>query len=280
MYCNNCGKNNPKNSKFCQRCGIKLGRKIKDESLKTKIYPEEVHISSGEPSQYSIRKFTILLIFTYGSYYLYWFWRNWKLIKKARKSDISPGWRTAGLFVPILNLFLLYKQFNEIKRLADEKGIKANYSPGWRLVFFLLFQTFYLGFLSPLVLNKIQKTFNDYWKIKEPQNEPDNTFSIKEIIFLILFGAFYLLILVGLLSPGESSSYKTTYKSNFVQSCEETSGSGKEQYCNCVADYMVNNFSETQLTSFDQEYNQTNQLPQEIQTAANSCASDYSQTIQ
>lgn len=44
MYCNNCGKNNPKDSKFCQNCGSTIGKSTNKQSQQIK--PDEKNKSN------------------------------------------------------------------------------------------------------------------------------------------------------------------------------------------------------------------------------------------
>jgi hypothetical protein len=200
MYCRKCGKPNPKNSNFCQYCGADLN-------------PAQPSSQNQRVAQFSnaypIKKFTIMLVITYGVYFLYWFERNWRLIKQERQSNISPFWRTIGLFVPFLNFYLIYEQFKEIKKLAEENGIKDTYSPGWSMVGYVVVNLFSLGFLSPFVLNRIQSTFNKYWQTKQPSKEIKTRFSWKESLALLFFLGIYVLIFLGLMYPTED--YNTDY---------------------------------------------------------------------
>lgn len=146
-----------------------------------------------------------MLVVTYGIYFLYWFERNWQLIRQERQSNISPFWRTVGLFIPFLNFYLIYEQFKEIKKLAEENGIKDTFSPGWSLVGFIVINLLSLGFLSPFVLNRIQSSFNAYWKIKEPDKEIKTKFSWKEVLTLLFFLGIYVLILISWMYPTEDN---------------------------------------------------------------------------
>ncbi|MDA1292222.1 MAG: signal peptidase I [bacterium] len=74
----------------------------------------------------------LLSVITLGAFQIYWQFRLWKDVKAIQKSDISPAWRTAGDFVPILNLFLLYSLYNRIFKLTQEKGTRG-YNP-WLLL--------------------------------------------------------------------------------------------------------------------------------------------------
>ncbi len=213
MFCNKCGKKNPENSNFCQHCGA-------DISL---IQPASQNEKKSQPSNaYPIKKFTIMLVVTYGIYFLYWFERNWQLIKQERQSNISPFWRTVGLFIPFLNFYLIYQQFKEIKNLAEENEIKDTYSPGLSLVGYIVVNLFSFGFLSPFVLNRIQTTFNNYWKIKEPNKAIKTSFSWKEVLALIFFVGIYLLIFIGLMYPDKEYDYDYTKTTETVSEVQPT----------------------------------------------------------
>ena len=78
MYCTHCGKINPKNSKFCQHCGIKLDgkapkRKIVNRELNLSDTPEGAIDSKTSPYPYivSIKKLVILSLLTVGIYEFY-----------------------------------------------------------------------------------------------------------------------------------------------------------------------------------------------------------------
>lgn len=84
MYCNNCGKHNPKDSKFCQSCGAKI-EKVGEEH---KSHPVEVnHTTSKETDSTSKQK--------KKSNYTHWlFW--WILDKEELEKQVrgynSLGW--------------------------------------------------------------------------------------------------------------------------------------------------------------------------------------------
>jgi hypothetical protein len=48
----------------------------------------------------SIPKFIVLSICSIGIYDLYWFYKNWQLVRAREQSDISPFWRAFfGIFI-------------------------------------------------------------------------------------------------------------------------------------------------------------------------------------
>jgi hypothetical protein len=55
----------------------------------------ELLIARDQPSCFpvSLMKLTVMSIVTLGLYELYWFYKNWTLIKERGKLEIAPFWR-------------------------------------------------------------------------------------------------------------------------------------------------------------------------------------------
>lgn len=152
-------------------------------------------------------RLVLLSILTFGFYEIYWFYRNWEHIKIHKNLDISPDWRTVGLFVPIYNIVLIYRQFRDIRNLAIETGCKTYSSPGW-ITFGYIYLSTVTGYaylegdlILPLVtsllavwlLVVIQRTLNDYWEKEQPRLEMRTKFSNGEIVLLVIGGIFWIL---------------------------------------------------------------------------------------
>ncbi|MCG9479923.1 MAG: serine/threonine protein kinase [Actinomycetia bacterium] len=71
-----------------------------------------------------IRVFIVLMILTFGLYQVIWFCRNWYQLNKQKKLGIRHFWRTIGLFIPILNLILIYGQLSDVSKYARDSVIK------------------------------------------------------------------------------------------------------------------------------------------------------------
>lgn len=80
------------------------------------ISPPEIPESGYFFSPSSI-KLLILSICTFSFYELYWFYKNWDIIKKRNKSNISPFWRS--FFAPIW----AYSLFKNIRSEALHNGL-------------------------------------------------------------------------------------------------------------------------------------------------------------
>jgi len=175
---------------------------------------KEDKISADKLKQFSnvqpISHFIVLMLATYGLYFFYWFYRNWKQFKLHQKLEIKPGWLTVGVFIPIVNVILLYRQFKYIRGSAESRGVKKLYSPGWVLFGYLFLNAmgaklsdpfWLLGFFSIWPIAIVQGVLNSYWKIEQPNLPSKKRFSSKEIILLIIGAILWSLILMGFFLP-------------------------------------------------------------------------------
>lgn len=80
----------------------------------------------------SIDRLVFLMLITFGFYAFVWLYRNWKQFRGVIwEETMLPGLRTLGVFVPILGLILIYKQFKNINQYLQSNGMPGPYySPG------------------------------------------------------------------------------------------------------------------------------------------------------
>ena len=145
------------------------------------------HQYSYENIEYSkvlpIRRQLLLIIFTMGLYNVYWFYKSLKHLRDYHGEDISVGLRTLCFcFVPIVNLVVFYELLDDMKKYAQSKGLET-YSSGMQILGLALG----LGFW---VYVNIQETFNEYWRLEEPQLPIRREFSNNEIAVLVIGGIF------------------------------------------------------------------------------------------
>lgn len=197
----------------CKHCGEWLNKQLIEVQ---KVYPIVQQYSNAQAPW----RLVLLSIFTFGIYEIYWFYRNWKHIKIHKNLDIRPAWRTVGLFVPIYNINLIYRQFADIRDFAMESGLKTYSSPGWLTFGYILLNGIplalldvwkltgpagLLGLLISLlavwILVVVQETLNDYWKKEQPGLEMRAKFSSGEIVLLVIGGIFLILMLIGTFIP-------------------------------------------------------------------------------
>jgi len=171
MHCKYCGALISTGAAFCRNCG----KKSQEEFLKLDIKKGWLRV-------------LLLSIFSLGFYQIYWYYTTSKLVKHFLKEDYSPGWRTVGLFVPILSWFMIYYLIDDISRLQEEADIESLISPGWMLVLAI----FTKGSIYPAVT---QNEFDQYLDIKTGNGASFSRISIVEILFVV----FPILVLVGFL---------------------------------------------------------------------------------
>ena len=69
---------------------------------------------------------------------------------------------------------------------------------------------------------------------------------------------------------GYSAEFKAKVRSEFVTSCN-TKAEYSLTVCNCVADYLAKNYTESQIAVFYVQYHASNRVPEAIKTAVESC---------
>jgi len=213
--CQICSTENPDDAVFCMECG----KKLKDFGTeKTSKIGEKKGTSGSGTSKTKNLEFSYALpishlvlfdIFTFGLYgSIYWFYRNCKHLKAHKNLDISPGWRTLGLFVPILGIIMVYGQFKDIKTFAEESGTKTYSSPGALILGLIItgFLTLRLPdpwwiitfIISLLITIYVQIYLNKYWLKEQPGIPMKKGFSGIEILLMIISGIFLIFVLLGI----------------------------------------------------------------------------------
>ncbi|BDZ71945.1 zinc ribbon domain-containing protein [Methanobacterium petrolearium] len=217
-YCPECGEHVEKGSKKCGKCGTSFDmQKESGRSESSGVYG--VDNVSNDPSVSNVQplnKLIWLIILTGGLYEIYWFYRNWRDFKKHKNLDISPGLRTVGLFIPLVNLYFVGTQFKDLKDYEEEANVKpfSIYTViiSWVVLSYLSVRlSFYdnplTGMISLLLsfglvipFYMVQKTLNEYW-LKEQGDLPlRKGLSLGEIIVLIIGLIFMVLEVIGVLA--------------------------------------------------------------------------------
>jgi hypothetical protein len=83
--------------------------------------------SSGNPPPFfavSLTKFAAMSVCTFGIYELYWFYKNWRLVKEREKVNISPFCRAFFAF------FFCYQCFSRVRARAATVGLDHSLRTG------------------------------------------------------------------------------------------------------------------------------------------------------
>lgn len=144
-------------------------------------------------------KLALLSLATLGLYELYWFYRNWKLRKQVRKSDVSPFWR--AFFAPIFAFSLFEDVLSEARRVRVSVGWSAGelgvafllLSAAWRLPDPYWMVTL-LSFV-PLVL--VQRVINKANAKSANPGPVNQSYSVLNVVGIVLGGLVLLLGIIG-----------------------------------------------------------------------------------
>jgi len=144
-----------------------------------------------------IRRLFLLMVFTLGLYEYYWIYKTNCYIRDVLGKDVSPGWRTVGMFVPIASIIVLYMTFDDMNQFIKQERIET-YSSGLN-VFLLMISGFIplVGIAIPFwIFINVQETINEFWRIKEPNLQIRRDFSNSEILVMVLGVIFWVIVFI------------------------------------------------------------------------------------
>lgn len=153
----------------------------------------------------SALKLLVMTTCTLGLYQIYWFYKNWSLIKERENLSIIPSLR--GLFA----VFFCYSLFRKIRDAAASQNLPVSLdaggmAAGWIIVSLLwrLPDPYWLiTFFSVLFLVQVQSVANAVNLAANPDQDPNSRFSGWNIAGAIMGGLIFLLAIIGTFMPGE-----------------------------------------------------------------------------
>lgn len=211
VACPNCGKAIlalALQCKYCRAWTSEISRLVAPEATDKPAVPsfeKAGYFSNGQ----SIRHLVWLSVLSFGLYEVYWFYRNWRALAEHTGMDLKAGWRTLGLLVPVVNVFMVYHQFRLVHVLATQGGRVPSYSP-WAMAlgYFLLVGVsnvpgpmWPLTFLTVLPMIPVQAEINAYWAGQQPDRQIREHLNRAEIALLFL-GGFMLSVVIGSVLSG------------------------------------------------------------------------------
>lgn len=146
----------------------------------------------------SRRKLIVLCIFSVGIYEIYWFYKNWVLIKERTRKDINPIGRA------LLPFFYLDALFEDVAHSARTRMMPVTIRPGllWLAYVALLLagnlpNPFWLiATLSVLPLLPAHRLMREINLRVAPHAEPNDRFSGENIAVIILGGLVLIWLVV------------------------------------------------------------------------------------
>ncbi|MGB0756890.1 MAG: hypothetical protein ACPGO5_00360 [Patescibacteria group bacterium] len=225
MKCPYCGFEEEQSTTTCSRCGNALASSHSDEVLKSEA-PKPDEFKEKKQTSFTLdtgakdakgngkidleffdvptQKFVVLSIVTFGYYYLYWAYKNWKAIKDQRQAKLHPLGRAIFLVLYFIQLG------NIVLASAKKRGYTKKYSSVALFLALLVLYIFLgiiddteslyllwpLGFLDVLLFLPIVKAiqFNNQ---AAGAPKPTNHYNGWEITVIVLGGLFFAIAFLG-----------------------------------------------------------------------------------
>jgi len=151
----------------------------------------------------SLLKFTLMSIFTFGIYELYWFYRNWTLIRQREGTDISPFWRA------FFAVFFCYPLFSRIRAYATSLDLHQSVpagplAAGW-IITTLLWKLpdpyWLLSNLAFLFILPVQAVANRINSTVAPDHDPNRHFTAWNLVGVASGAVLMILAIIGTFLP-------------------------------------------------------------------------------
>ncbi len=147
----------------------------------------------------SIAKLVVLSVCSLGTYDVYWFYKNWQLVRTREHSDISPFWRAVFAY---FFCYALFKQIRDYDRQIGDTGTlpAGALATGW-IVVTLLWQMpdpyWLAALLSVVFMLPAQIVANRINSVAAPDHDRNTRFTVWNWLTVALGGAILVLDAVG-----------------------------------------------------------------------------------
>lgn len=168
---------------------------------------EPVESNADEPLFFPVSplKLVVMSTVTFGLYEIYWFYKNWSLIKERIGENIMPFWRA------FFGVIFCHGCFREIRDTSEDRKLQNLPPIGWLTVAWILLTLSWrlpdpywlITWLSPLVLMRMQKLVNELNSTVAPSHDPNKRFSAWNIVGIVIGGILILLVIVGMFLPDD-----------------------------------------------------------------------------
>ena len=138
----------------------------------------------------SVTKFIVMTVATLGFYELYWFYRNWKLIRERDGTAIMPVWRAIFSIFFIRSLFTQVRDFNHAVN-PDARPLPAGpLAWGWIILSLMAWLPGLWGYLLPelafLFVVPVQMRANLINATVAPDHDPNSQFTALNWLGVVL----------------------------------------------------------------------------------------------
>jgi hypothetical protein len=160
--------------------------------------------ATEDPTLYfpvSLLKLVVMSICTVGIYELYWYYKNWCLIKEREKLKIMPFWRAFFAY------FFCYSLFKRIDATARSQKVQKSIAPGplaagWTITTLMMkLPGAYclVTYLAVLFLLPVQSLVNEINRVACPNHSPNSKFTGWNVPVVVVGAASFALILISFL---------------------------------------------------------------------------------
>lgn len=141
----------------------------------------------------SVVRVIVLTILSGGLYGLYWFYVTRQQLFKELGQEDQATLHTLGLFVPLLNIYLIYLLWRDINEVRVKAGLE-----GFEVILYLLLAIF-VPVVNVIIYAVVISKYNEYWDKKSNGQATDAKVTGNEIIVtvagLIVTVLFYIFII-------------------------------------------------------------------------------------
>lgn len=161
----------------------------------------------------SLKKFGILFLSTFGTYAIYWFYKNWKMHKAKYNGSLWPVPRA------IFNIFFAHSLFKKVDSSIKRDRLSFDWSPSGLATLFVIFTivnrfidrlslkemgtpwvdiiSIPVLFILYIILLKVQKAINI--SQNDPQGNSNSDITVLNIVWILLGVVLWILFLIGIL---------------------------------------------------------------------------------
>ena len=148
-------------------------------------------------------KLALMSVATLGFYEIYWFYKNWEMIKDRTGDDIRPFWRA------VFAVFFVHKLFRSIHEMAETQRAPNKWRPGLLAWIFILLNVTWrlpdpfwlITYLSFIPLLYVQQTVNEINLRVAAYADQNSRFTPANIGAMVFGSILFFLILAGMLLP-------------------------------------------------------------------------------
>jgi hypothetical protein len=167
------------------------------------VVPEQ---AQGRPMWFSVGplKMVVMCMVTMQFYSVYWFYKQWKLVREREQSSIIPALRA------LFGIFFVYALCTRVHASEGSAGAKLNVpalAGGW-IVTTVLWKLpdpyWWVAMAAPLFMMPVQAAMNAVNEAAAPGHDPNRRFSAWNWVAIVLGSLLLVMALIGTFMPEQA----------------------------------------------------------------------------